>query len=325
MSLRIKILSQWAIAVGLLFSASSFACGDYCDSGWAGVYETGGYDFYQSAYDVYQSTLEVDITTTTYMPVYDTSSYGGGCGSLLSTCGGGYDNPTINNPYTTPYGSGPGTPGDIGLIPRDPNNPLDPFNPLINPFNPGTPGGPGLGTVDPMNPGGNPIVPIAVGGPMPGGPGIISRDPAVLPPTVPPMPLPLPIAMNPPFPPYTGTLPTNPYQPPVVNPPNPTPVTPVGVGTSTLPNTGTVTRDPNTPYVPPAPPPYGGCDNVVVMCPTGPVVRPTGTTGSTPVISTLMPGNTVPTVSNPSVSPSTQTSGTPVNRNQIPRGARRTH
>ncbi len=304
------LMNRWLVAVGLLVSASSFACGDYCDSGWAGVYETGGAGLYQSAYDVYQTTVDVDITTTTYMPVYDNSS-NGGCGSLVATCGGGYDYPTLDPSIS---GITPGMPGDYNLLPRDPMNPYNPLNPN-NPLNPTNP------YIDPIAAGLPPIGPNM---------GLISRDPAVLPPTVMPQPLPYPIGMNPFTPQFPNTMiPRTPFYPPVYPPIDPVgPMTPMPVATNTLPNNTTVNRDPNTPYLPPSPPPFGGCGGVAGPCPSGPVDRPTGGSGGTPPLVSLIPGNQVPTVSNPPVAnftPSASAPGTPPQRNNVPRGARRTH
>lgn len=329
-----KWTNKLMLIITLALPAAGYACGDYCDSGWAGAYETGGYGGYSSMYDIYQATTNIDITTTTYAPVY-ASSYGGGsggCSSILSSCGGmsdfgGNGLPPDGTLGGMPNGMSPngtGYPGlgDPNLIPRDPFAPIIPNGPM-NPFMPT----PGFG---PMNP----------------YPNYVSRDPAVLG----PLPIP-PYGLNPGvpgIPPYTGypvppvvpQIPTPFYPPttPVVNPVVYSPVPPVSTLPnpiaslpSTPPNGGIVPRDPTTAYVPPAPAPWGGCDGITVPCGSGPVTRPTpyipGSTGggvnslpnTTPNAPVVTPTNpTGPTIFNPN----THTGSTPPQQNVVPRGVR---
>ena len=108
----------------------------------------------------------------------------------------------------------------------------------------------------------------------------------------------------PPMNPIVGFNPT-PYYPPVV-PPN----FPYG------PNTP---YPPVSPYTPPATQlPYGGCDNVVVMCPSGPITPGGTTTPYIPITNPITPQIPVTptppvTVTVPSGDSNTSTNPTPYN------------
>ncbi len=135
--------------------------------------------------------------------------------------------------------------------------------------------------------------------------------------------------MIPPVPPISGITPP-PYYPPVVTP--------------SFPNDPNSPYNPNNPYNPfyPYPPsippvtqlPYGGCDNVIVMCPIGPITPVSGPSGGFPPISSppttpvtgtppqRSPGITYP----PSYQGGSQTLPQSPTRYQTPRGATmRTH
>lgn len=91
--------------------------------------------------------------------------------------------------------------------------------------------------------------------------------------------------LMPPINPITGLNPT-PYYPPVV-PPN-------------FPFGPTAPYSPMVPYTPPTTQlPYGGCDNVIVMCPSGPVTQG-GTSPYVPMVNPITP-QTTPTPTTPGI------------------------
>ena len=229
---------KWIIvlAVSVLGSTPAKACGDYgCGDAWGGLYSVGDYNLYQFGSGMY------DIGVS--LGGYDVSSqynYGGSCGSLITSCSGGYDS---GNLYGSHWGLASGGSLDIGItISATPSEPISMTNSC---------------DVCGMAPYQNYDVGCSVGycdsgyAPYPGS-SYSSNNPWFNAwdhyfnqiPTQPSYP------QYPYFPPSFTQVPRDPYQ---------------------------------NPYFPPAPPsvpPYGVCDNIVVMCPTGIVTRPTPIPGT---------------------------------------------
>lgn len=297
-----KLFGSTLIALFLVLSLNTgkaFACGDYCDYG--GAYATGGYDLYSFSLDLY--------TIADYS--YSSYDYGGSCGTF-SGCGSCYDvglmsgYSGLNNYYNN------------GLIDWEISSITNQLNQYIqmqnNPFMGG--GYPGIGGGYPgmtNNFGNFPGIYGSgypgIGGGYPGFPGM---------PTFPTYP---PTTNFPTYPTYP-TFPTYPSLPPVTTFPT-YPTTPT---TPTLPTPPTNT-----------PPPYGGCDNIIIPCPSGTVTRPqtlptpvtttynnpftphtvnpTPTNNHNPIVPTQP---TAPEVYQPS---NTTTDSTPI-RYKVPRGVR---
>lgn len=105
--------------------------------------------------------------------------------------------------------------------------------------------------------------------------------------------------LMPPINPIAGLNPT-PYYPPVV-PPN-------------FPYGPNVPYSPATPYTPPTTQlPYGGCDNVIVMCPSGPVTQGGTPPYTTPVVNPITPQTTITPTTPVTVTTPSGTSNTPAN------------
>lgn len=214
----------------LLVPMRASACGDYCED-WGALYYTGGYNLYDFGVDLYD-------TSSYGTSGMDYSNWGGGCGSLISSCGNAYNDSSYTiliDTYTTMAGlCGTTCLGGSGSMPsagwpytNSPFTPeaFSPDSPFTSPFSP------------PMA---QPFSPPFAQPPM----------------ALPPLPMPyLPPALN--TPPPVGGIP-----PVTFNPYNP--------GSS-----------PNIPGLSPPPSlPWGGCDNVIVMCPSG-GVPPIGGGGGT--------------------------------------------
>lgn len=316
-------LSKAIVALGFLvgiFSASStaLACGSVCEYG--GLYSATGYTGYDLGTAMYDISSYTTTSTTTYV---DYGGYSGGCGSYMGTCGnsspsvcgggcGGSDGGYSNDPWSmtnggqNPYG---------GMV--------DPYNPMSNPMNPMS------------NPYADPYTQMMMGSTI--------GNPYMMPPGMDPImsmmgpqsfpPIGYPPMMTNPYPGYYPTIPNVSFLPSSTYPYsyNPTaPFIPTSPTTTTYQNPTTnygpiipATNYPGTnpsitPIVsqPPTNPlPWGGCDNVVVMCPTGPTIRPPTVT-TTPI---------VPLVPPITASPQYQTTPTDPNRQQIPRGIVTTH
>jgi hypothetical protein len=134
--------------------------------------------------------------------------------------------------------------------------------------------------------------------------------------------------LNPTIPPTnyppTGLPPTG--YPPTGYPPTgfpPTGYPPTGYPPTTYPPTGFPPVTGYPPILPPpAKPPVMGCDNIFVMCPTGPVIPPvTGYPPVTPTWPTNPPGGgTPPNGPGPSYQKKTETVPTAPVRYRVPRG-----
>ena len=299
-------LSKSILALGFLagiFAASpaALACGDYC-----GLFGTSGYVGYDLGTAMYDISSYTTTSTTTYV---DYGGYSGGCGSFMSTCGS-------SSPSVCGGGCGGGMGGmDPWTLTNGGQNP-DGMNPMVNPM------------VDPvaqmmgMSTMGNPYM-------MPPGmdPIMSMMGPQSFP------PIGYPSMQTSPYPGYFPTIPNvsflpstmNPYYPSINNPFIPTspstttynnPTTTYG---PVIPGLNNPPTNPTNPVVLSQPPtinlPWNGCDNIVVMCPTGPTTRPptVTTTPVTPVIPPI------------TASPQYQTTPTGPDRNQIPRGIVTTH
>lgn len=307
-----------------------YGCGSSYDSSWSGLYNTGGYDVYQLGVDIYNYS--------SYSSGYDYGSYGGGCGSLISSCSGGYD---LSGLYGSSWGLGSYGSSGYGLgIDNSVLGGLgfgySPYTSLYGDGSYGTGFGTGLGGNDIGCAlgycGGSSSLPYyspdLFNGSFPYSlPGMTS-NPFGLPgtnPFAPQYPSPM-------LPPYTN-FPVSGFPPPL-NAPYPL----VG-GTPPLFNG--VPRDPSQPYLPPPPNggtmPWGGCDGVVIPCPTGPVSRnfpgqtfvppslgggsPTFTGPSTPVVHVAPSVTTFPGYNGGGTThgwPGMVTSTPPVN-NTVPR------
>lgn len=288
-----KALTLFALFLGLfLTSRSAHACGDYCD--WGGLFNTTGYLGYglgTSMTDIYSYTsTSISISYEEYGGGYSggCGSFYGGCGGYTPSCGGfGYSDPYGPSTYGDVYGMG--GPGMGGM------------NPFMNPasFN-------GMGSfMDPMT---QMMMMTTLGMtptmPMPIGPMTSMMPPQFFPPMQPP-------TMGPPslIPQFYNPIGYPPAMPPTITPyqqptvPFGSPVPPVN---NPGPSTPPISQPPTNPL------PWGGCDNIVVMCPGGPTERPpTVTPPPTP-----MSPPTPPITGNPQY----QTVPTDPTRYQIPRG-----
>ncbi len=213
------------VIVFLLATGQSraIACGDSCGD-WSGLYNTGGYNLYNFGVDMYNT---MDYGSSQYDMGYDSGSWGGSCGMLVSGCGSGYDTSSYTvtiDTYTTLAGlcGGGCSSGydfnSYGSPYNDPSIFTNPFIPPTNPF------------VQP-----SPFAPIAPSVPTPFFPPISNNPMGPIGPMFPPVGM-----MPPTIPPVTF----NPYNP------------------------GGITPPPNFPGAPGLP--WGGCDNIIVMCPQSP-------------------------------------------------------
>lgn len=302
------ILKKAIVTLGFILGFSvlpthAVACGDYCD--WGGLYNTTGY----SGYGLGSTLYDISNYTTTSVSVsvdYGYSGgYGGGCGSFSGSCGG--YTPSCGSSYGD-YGGGV-TPYDIFMAGS--GNPMG-MNPMTFPGS-GSYQDPMLQTLM-MSTLGNPYSPNGFN------PITSTMNPQMFP----PFGLNNPYAVNPfpgtnpyfpnlsllpnmtPYYPYTG--PSNPlgapYTTPYSNPYNPygTQVPPVSNPAPTT----TISQPPPTPLT------WGGCDNIIVMCPT------TGPIGQPPTVGPVIP---LTPVSAPfSVQPQYETTPTDPTRYKLPRG-----
>lgn len=225
------------IALALWFAAPASACGDYgCDTGWSGLYSLGDYNLYSFGTDLYG----IGSHGGGWGGGYE-YGYGGGCGSFLNTCGGGYD-------YAGLYGSEWGITGyniDISVYPLPGYDTYGSCGDICSGYNPymyGMDAGCSIGYCSPgsyypyygsdYSSPWNPYYDDWKGY-LPTYPNdYYSYYPM---PQLPPSYYDFPRDPFQPYPPYTPTWPP-------VNPP-------------------------------PSIPPYGQCDNITVMCPTGPITR----------------------------------------------------
>lgn len=301
MKLRLVMIAL-GMALGALAPEVASACGDYC-----GLYNTTGYLGYDLGTSMYGIS---SYTSTTTVTVTDDYGYGGGCGSFVSSCGG-------SMPSMCSDGCGVATPYDMYLA-----NPMaflsGGMNPGVSPMNPMT--FPGTGSfMDPTQM----MMPSTLGYPFT--PPFVNPISSVMPPQMFPPVVTDPFSMFP-FPgvfPPGGPNPMNPsllpFQPPLgpmypTVPPYTNPFTNPSVpfGNPVPPVNNPVPTNPISPP-PPTVLPWGGCDNVVVMCPTGSPTRPTTTPVNTPVPTPLAPPF--------SVQPQYQTSPTDPTRFQVPRNS----
>ncbi len=304
-------LSKAILALGFLVgilapSSTAMACGSYCEYG--GLYGTTGYSGYDLGTAMYDISSYTTTSTTTYV---DYGGYSGGCGSFMSTCGS--STPSVCGGGCGSSGGGYGS--DPWSMTNGGSNPYG-MDPMTNPY------------VDPVT---QMMMGSTMGNPYSMPPGMDPIMSMMGPQSFPPVGY--PPMMTSPYPGYYPTIPNVSFLPPSMNPYSPYPTTPYypGSPTTTTYQNPTTNYGPiipglsNSPVVNPITPivsqpptttlPWGGCDNVIVMCPTGPTIRPPTVT-TTPI---------VPLVPPITASPQYQTTPNDPNRQQIPRGIITTH
>lgn len=224
----------------LFLSSLGFANCDYCE--WGGLQATGGYNLFNFGLNLY-SGLDYSYGSSGY------DSWGGSCGTLISSCGGGYSAPGLYGNNWGPYSGG----GDYAFL----------IDIQISPIASGSCGGYNSGC------GGNIDVGCGVGYCSPSGSTWVPDIPNPF--LTPNMPFP----GSPMLPPYGGGPTYPPFSqspfPPYSQPPYAGPTFPPYPPTGGIPGPGYPSNPlPSPPrYIPP----YGGCDDIFVPCPRGPVGR----------------------------------------------------